>query len=73
MDQAIELEKTIMQISRILANVATPKGNQVIAKLVNGRYVVGSDLSYASKVPENEQYEDFKIALYKWYDMVHEH
>ncbi len=60
-----------MQISRILANVSTPKGNQVIALLTNGRYAVGRNLSDASDVPENEQFEDFKIALYKWYDAVH--
>ncbi|HEY7986783.1 MAG TPA: hypothetical protein VIE17_07670 [Methylophilaceae bacterium] len=59
-----------MQISRILANVATPQGNQVIAVLTNGRYAVG-DLSSASVVPDNEQFEDFKLALYKWYDAVH--
>jgi hypothetical protein len=60
----IESKETIMQISRILANVATPKGNQVIAILPNGRYAVGN-LSDASDIPENEQFEDFKIALYK--------
>jgi hypothetical protein len=66
----VELKETIMQISQILANVATPKGNQVIAILPNGRYAVGN-LSDDSDVPEDEQFEDFKVALYKWYDAVH--
>lgn len=59
-----------MQISRILANVSTPQGKQAIAVLANGRYAVG-DLSTASDIPDHEQFEDFKLALYKWYDAVH--
>jgi hypothetical protein len=59
-----------MHVRHILGNVSTPWGNQVIAKLFNGRYAVG-DLSYRSEVPETEQFEDFKQALYKWYNAIH--
>ena len=59
-----------MQISTILSNISTPRGNQVLAKLMNGRYAVGN-LSYRSEVPEHEQFDDFKQAFYKWYNAIH--
>lgn len=60
-----------MQVSKILGKKDTPQGNQVFAQLTNGRYAVGV-LSADSDVPTDQQYEDLEVALYKWYDIIHE-
>ncbi len=60
-----------MQISRILGNMDTPQGKQVLAVLANGHYAVGV-LSAQSDVPDDEQYADLELALYKWYDLIHD-
>jgi hypothetical protein len=57
-----------MQEIKILGNVATPQGNQVIAELINGRYVVG--LLDDSELAKNEQFDDFEVAFDKWYDNI---
>jgi hypothetical protein len=49
----------------------TPQGNQVLAVLGNGHYAVGV-LSAHSDVPEDQQYVDLELALYKWYDLIHD-
>jgi hypothetical protein len=58
-----------MQVIKILGTVATPQGNQVIAELFNGRYVVGL-LSKENELDKNEQFEDFEVAFDKWYDNI---
>jgi hypothetical protein len=60
-----------MQVSKILGNVVTPEGDQVIAQLANGRYAVGM-LDVRSEVPEDQQFEDLEMAFDKWYDIIHE-
>ena len=60
-----------MIVNKILGNVATQQGNQVIAELMNGHYAVG-DLSEGSDVPEHEQFKEFEQAFYKWYDIIYD-
>ncbi len=60
-----------MQISRILGNIDTPQGTQVFAVLDNGHYAVGV-LSAHSDVPDDAQYANLELALYKWYDLIHD-
>jgi hypothetical protein len=59
-----------MQVSKILGKMDSPHGSQVFAQLANGRYAVGV-LSVHSEVPDDQQYDDLEVALYKWYDIIH--